>query len=80
MSDGMEKILEDAIRCYSGESTLERVHKLGNKALLPDINRKNITVYIQKWDGFDKAWINETFSSDDILNFFSDYLSTFTNC
>lgn len=80
MGDEINRLLEDAIKCFSGESTLEKVRKLGSKALIPDVERKNATVYLQQWDGLSKAWINETFSPDDILNFFSDYLSTFTSC
>jgi len=76
----MDRLLKDTIKCYAGNSILEKVNQHGYEALKPEVEQKKVTIYAQRWDGFDKTRIYESFSPNDILNFFSDYLSTFTNC
>ena len=75
-----KRLLEDVISCYAGEATLEKVRKLGRKALMPSVEQKVATIYLQRWNGFSNTRINETFSPNDILECFSDYLSIFTSC
>ncbi|MBU0476164.1 MAG: hypothetical protein KKF62_18615 [Bacteroidetes bacterium] len=72
-----KELLEKALQLYAGEKVLDRLHKLGEKALDPFYEKHLLTLYGQD---LKSMYVNgEVVSLDELMQFKYDYMNLLTN-